>query len=139
MTHEEPIYLADPLHDGYENNWPAIARLLTNRPCLVAGQNLNTFKTNANALSAAIAECYELSDEKADIVLRNIIEMADSFDSSAAMQTAMSRYWTELSGHNFNMIAGSRAKLVSALQNRYRISRKTAWKQVNEFFTRLNT
>lgn len=134
MTQMPATNFSDSLSDSLEGNWPAIERLLMNRPCLVAGQNLSIFKTNLDALRSAMAECYDMSIDKADILLRSIIQEADGFANSASVRRTMSRFWTELTDNDFNMIAGRRSELVSALQNRYHLSREIAWTQVNQFF-----
>ena len=136
MNHVPAAMFKDSLSDALTGNWPVIARLLMERPCLTATQNLAEIKGRPDALRSAIADCYEVSESKADVILRGMIHDADSFETSSAIRRAMSQFWTEISDADHNAVAGSREKLASILQARYGLSRKTSWEQIHQFFAR---
>lgn len=136
MTQMPATAFKDSLEDALSGNWPLIMRHVLERPCLATAQNLTALKGQPDTLRDTIADCYEISNEKADVILRSIVNDADSFENTAQMRRAMTQFWTEIRDTDLDKISGRRAELASVLQRRYGLSRAAAWTQIHQFFAR---
>ena len=134
MTQMPATAFKNSLEDALSGNWPVVIRFLMERPCLATAQNLTALRGQPYALRDTIADCYEISNEKADVILREIINDADSFENTAQTRRIMTQFWTELLDSDLDNVAGRRAELASVLQHRYGLSRAVAWIQIHQFF-----
>lgn len=139
MTQISPQPLTNMMDDALTGNWPNLSRLLMDCRIDFRADDIARVKGSTAAVTRLIADAFNVADDKADIMLRNAVTKADSFDTSPETYRFMRHYWSELQPEDFNTIAGRRSMLVSVLQHRYQLSRAAAWDQVHSFFARAKT
>lgn len=137
MTRMREITPNDTITNALAGNITRIYEALTLKwPSLSLSALLNC-QGNWQSVVTTIARTCDVSNEAATARLHNAVKSADQFSNDATSRRQMAIYWTELSDDDFTTIGESRSCLVNHLQQRYHISRETAWQHVHIFFAQV--
>lgn len=137
MSCIQDMTFTDTVTDALTGNSASVFAALTQQGPTLSLATLLSCQGEVQSVITKIATACDISNEAGAVRLYSAVKTADKFSNDATSRHQMAIYWTELSDDDFTAIGESRSCLVRHLQQRYHISRETAWRHVHIFFAQV--
>lgn len=113
-----------------------MSHVLKSRFSNLSATSLSEVSCDVEALKNLLVDSGSVKLDSVDSFIRKLAHKTDHFVADPETLRAMRKYWSDLTDEDFGQISGRRSVLVNVLTKRYKLSRDTAWQQVNNYFTR---